>query len=590
MKEIIIGIDLGTTNSEVAIVENGRVRVISDETKRRILPSVVGITEDGTLLVGEPARNQYILYPERTVRSIKRKMGSDEPVDLAGQKYTPQEISAIILKRLKTIAEADLGQPIKKAVITVPAYFSDAQRQATREAGEIAGLEVVRMINEPTAAALAYEAGHQGQRRILVYDLGGGTFDVSVVSMEDGVVEVLASHGNNFLGGDDFDDKVVSFITDHLKAHHGVDVRESRRVMARIRRIAESSKIALSDSPFIRIEEEYLTEKDGTPVHLSVELSRDEYETLITPFIDETLNAVHTALKGAGLTASAIDEVLLVGGATRTPLIYRRLKDILGKDPRGEVDPDLCVAMGASIQGGMIAGENVNAVLVDVTPYTFGTSAVGMLHGVFSPNCFVPIIHKNSTIPVTKTESFATLHDEQEKVDVQVYQGENPDATRNTLIGEFTIVGLSRVPAGNIVLVRLSLDSDGILHVTAVEKATGLEKSITIHGAVSRLEGAKLATARDRIHSLFGEQDDVINQVTPTDASSTTEINSHQVVIQARALVEKAERSIEGASDEDRDEIVNLIETIRDALAADRLDDLKDPVEELSDILYYLEN
>jgi len=314
MKESIIGIDLGTTNSEVAIVEDGRARVIGDETKRRILPSVVSIAEDGTLLVGEPARNQYVLYPERTVRSIKRKMGSDESVDLAGQKYTPQEISAIILKRLKAIAEADLGHSVKKAVITVPAYFSDAQRQATREAGEIAGLEVVRMINEPTAAALAYEAGHQGQRRILIYDLGGGTFDVSVVSMEDAVVEVLASHGNNFLGGDDFDDKVVNFITDHLKAHHGVDVREMRRVMARIRRIAESAKIALSDAPYIRIEEEYLTEKNGTPVHLSLELSREEYEALITPFIDETLTAVHTALQGAGLTASAIDEILLVGG------------------------------------------------------------------------------------------------------------------------------------------------------------------------------------------------------------------------------------------------------------------------------------
>lgn len=589
MKESIIGIDLGTTNSEVSIVEDGRARVIGDETKRRILPSVVGIAEDGTLLVGEPARNQYILYPERTVRSIKRKMGSDEKVDLAGQQYTPQEISAIILKRLKAIAESDLGHPVQKAVITVPAYFSDAQRQATREAGEIAGLEVVRMINEPTAAALAYEAGHQGQRRILIYDLGGGTFDVSVVSMEDAVVEVLSSHGNNLLGGDDFDDKVVNFITDHLKAHHEVDVRESRRVMARIRRIAETAKIALSDAPFIRIEEEYLTEKNGSPVHLSVELSREDYEALINPFIDETLAAVHTALQGANLTASAIDEILLVGGATRTPLVSRRLKEMLGKEPRGEVDPDLCVAMGASIQGGMIAGENVNAVLVDVTPYTFGTSAVGMLHGVFSSNCFVPIIHKNSPIPVTKTEAFSTLHDQQREVEVKVFQGENPDAARNTLIGEFTIEGLSPVPAGNIVLVRLALDSDGILHVTAVEKSTGLEKSTTIHGAVSRLGGTELTVARDRIHSLFDEHEEAYGAES-TDSPASAEASSHHVVIQARALVEKAERAIDGASQEDRDEIVNLIETIRDTLAANRFDELKGPCDELSDILYYLEN
>ncbi len=266
MSEKIIGIDLGTTNSEVSIIENGQARIIADHAGRRILPSMVGIAEDGTLLVGEPARNQYALYPERTVRSIKRIMGSDEKVTLAGQQYTPQEISAIILKRLKAIAEADLGHPIKKAVITVPAYFSDAQRQATREAGEIAGLTVVRMINEPTAAALTYEAGHQGQRKILVYDLGGGTFDVSVVNMEDAVVEVLASHGNNFLGGDDFDEKVVDFLISHLQAQHDVDVRNQDRVMARIRRSAENAKIALSDAPFVRIEEEYLLEKDGIPV------------------------------------------------------------------------------------------------------------------------------------------------------------------------------------------------------------------------------------------------------------------------------------------------------------------------------------
>ncbi|CAK0765820.1 hypothetical protein CCP3SC15_3360003 [Gammaproteobacteria bacterium] len=365
-------------------------------------------------------------------------------------------------------------------------------------------------------------------------------------------------------------------------------MRDSRRIMARLRRTAETAKIALSDAPFVRIEEEYLTEKDGAPVHLSVELSREDYEALIAPFIEETLNAVHIALKGAGLTASAIDEILLVGGATRTPLVSQRLKEIMGKEPRGEVDPDLCVAMGASIQGGMIAGEDVSAVLVDVTPYTFGTSAVGILNGGYSHNCFIPIIHKNSPIPVTKTEAFQTMVDRQEKVEVQIFQGENPDATRNTKIGEFMVEGLSPVPAGNVVLVRLALDSDGILHVTAVEKATGLEKSITIQGAISHLAGTELAVARERIHSLLGDSDTIPVPSSPADPAKET--GHHHAIVQARALVEKAERAIESASAEDRDEIINLTEIIRDALAAGEFDDLKEPVEQLSDILYYLES
>src|SRR5277367_4071079 len=324
MSDDIVGIDLGTTNSEIALYRDGRPEVLADEQGRKILPSVVGLTEAGELLVGEEARNQFLLYPERTVRSIKRRMGRAETVRMADREYTPQEISAMILKRLKDIAERSLGRPVHKAVITVPAYFSDTQRQATREAGEIAGLEVVRIINEPTAAALVYEAfQHQG-KRILVYDLGGGTFDVSVVRIEGGVVEVISSHGNNHLGGDDFDQKIVEHVLEHLKIKHGVDIADRApgraTAMARVVRGAETAKKQLSDHPFARIQEEYLLEQEGRPVNLDLELSRDGYEEMIAPFIEETLGAIHIALESASLTASQVDEILLVGGATRTPV------------------------------------------------------------------------------------------------------------------------------------------------------------------------------------------------------------------------------------------------------------------------------
>ena len=473
MNEEIVGIDLGTTNSEIALYRNDRPDVLADQRGRVILPSVVGVNEAGDLLVGEEAHNQYILYPDRTVRSIKRLMGSDRKVQLADKEYSPPEISAIILKRLKEIAEQRLGRPVRKAVITVPAFFSDAQRQATRDAGEIAGLEVVRIINEPTAAALVYEAAQQQGKRLLVYDLGGGTFDVSVVRIEDGVVEVIASHGNNHLGGDDFDRKIVERILEHLKTEQGVDVTGHPQAMACIQRAAENAKKTLSDHPFVRIDEEYLAELDGKPVHLALELSRADYEESIAPFIEETLSAIHAALESAALTSSQIDEILLVGGATRTPVIRARLFEVFGKPARGEVDPDLCVAMGAAIQGASMAGEKVSAVLVDVTPYSFGTSAIGELDGEIYPYRYVPIIPKNTPIPVRKGEAFYTIHDNQECVHVHIYQGENDDAVENIEIGEFRVEGLGAAPAGNTIILDLALDRDGILHASAKEKATG---------------------------------------------------------------------------------------------------------------------
>jgi len=586
VSDIIIGIDLGTTNSEVAVVQHGRPRIL-DVDGAKLLPSVVGLADDGTLLVGQTARNQYTLYPERTIRSVKRRMGEDVHLSMGEQSFRPQEISALILKRLKRAAEEDLGQPVEKAVITVPAYFSDAQRQATRDAGELAGLEVVRIINEPTAAALAYEADHEGARTILVYDLGGGTFDVSVVRMTGDVTEVLSSHGNNQLGGDDFDTRLVEHVLAHLKETHGVDVGDNRSAMARIQRACETAKITLSDAPYARIDEEYLLEHQGRPLNLSLEIDRGQYEDMIASYIDETLEAVHIALKGAGLAVADLDEVLLVGGATRTPVIQLRLEEILGMQPRAEVDPDLCVAAGAAIQAAVIAGEQVASVLVDVTPYTFGTSALGELDGMPYPYTFVPVIRKNTPLPTTKSEGFRTIQDGQTKIDVRVFQGEDPDALNNTEIGAFRVEGLGDVPAGNIIVMTFSLDINGILKVTAREKRTGLEKEITIDNATARFEEHELDAARERLSFLIdGESERVFDSTSPTD----TETSERREVVQARALVEKAERLMGSATAEDKEDLVDLVESVQDALAENDIPALERAVAELSDLVYYLES
>ncbi len=604
--ETIIGIDLGTTNSEVAVIHEGQPVVIADEHNQKIMPSFVSLSEDGQILVGEPARNQYVLYPERTVKSIKRKMGTDEKVSLGGDTlYTPQEISAIILRALKQRAEKFLSrQPgpvpeVRKAVITVPAYFSDAQRQATRDAGEIAGLEVVRIINEPTAASLAYETGHKTEQKILVYDLGGGTFDVSVVSIHAGLVEVLSSHGNNHLGGDDFDEKVYSFIIEHLKGEIGEEeverLRREPRFHARLLRAAEKAKRELSDRPFATVEEEYLMQKNGLPYHLSLEISRTGYEEMIKPYIEETLEAIHIAMKGANLTPSQIDQFLLVGGATRTPLISRVIQERLNIEPRQELEPDLCVAMGASIQAGMIAGEDVSAVLVDVTPYTFGTSYLGEFDGIpFYPMCYAPIIRKNTPIPVSKSEVFFTMHDKQKAVEVKIYQGEEPDAAQNVLIGKFMVEGLSAVPAGNEIVFQLDLDLDGILKVTATEKRTGRKKNIVIENAMSQFQTVEKEKARERIDRLFRTEE--AEFMTPSERlterltgrpAQTKEVR--EKIVQGRALVEKAEKMLPEIPEEDKEEVINLIEDIKDSIQEADYEALSISIEDLSEILFYLE-
>jgi molecular chaperone DnaK (HSP70) len=410
--------------------------------------------------------------------------------------------------------------------------------------------------------------------------LGGGTFDVSVVRIEEGVVEVISSHGNNHLGGDDFDQKIVAHVLDHLRLKQGVDVSDKPRAMARILRAAEAAKKHLSDHPYARIEEEYLTEVGAKPVHLSLELVRDEYEQMIAPFVEETLQAIHSALRAADLTATQVDEILLVGGATRTPMIRRRLLEIFGLEPRGEVDADLCVAMGAAIQGAAIGGAEVSAVLVDVTPYTFGTSALGELDGELYPYQYVPIIARNTPIPVRKSEVFYTVMDDQTVVDVRIYQGENEDALENIKIGQFMVEGLREAPAGNPVVLDLALDRDGILHVTAREKNTGLERRISIDQAVARYGAEELRRARDRIGTLFGQND--------TDPPLGADVvgSSHTVVA---ALLTKASARLDTIGEEDRLEMIDLMETIRDAEAAGDTTTLEQAQTQLGDLLFYLD-
>lgn len=582
MSETIIGIDLGTTNSEVALVRNGQAEVLEIQNGSRLLPSVVGLADDGTLLVGESALNQYALHPENTVKSIKRKMGGEARVELGGHIYTPQEISAIILKRLKEIAEKHLGETVERAVITVPAYFSDAQRQATRDAGEIAGLQVARIINEPTAAALAYESNHKGQKQIMVFDLGGGTFDISIVRLEEGVVEVLASHGDNHLGGDDFDQKIIDYIQEHLEERYDLQANDlTSQAKARIKRAAEQAKITLSNNPFATLEEEYLLEWKGQMIHLSLELERHSYEDMIQEYVDKTLEAAHIALDGAGLSVSALDEILLVGGATRTPVISARLENELGLQPRSEVDPDLCVSTGAAIQGAIISGQQISSVLVDVTPYTFGTSALAELDGELYPHTFIPLIRKNSAIPISKSDAFCTSFDNQECVEVMVYQGEEKDALNNTKIGSFHMEGLSKVPQGNIITATFSLDINGILQVSAKEKDTGMEVSITIDNAMAQFEGQQMEEAKTRIGQLFeGEM----------DAEEESGKIRQREQTQARALIEKAERLMESAGEEDREDLVDMVEQLNDAQTKGSDREIQSAIEQLADLIFYLES
>ncbi len=614
---LIVGIDLGTTNSEIAIIRGGQPAVL-EEDGDPILPSFVGLSEDGRLLVGKAARNQWVLAPERTIKSIKRKMGQDVKVKLGEQEYRPQEISAMILRSLKERAERHLGSPVKKAVITVPAYFNDSQRQATREAGELAGLEVVRILNEPTAASLTYDPNLQDRRRMLVYDLGGGTFDVSIVQAQDGVVEVLSSHGDTQLGGDDFDELLLNLICDRFQQEQGVDLRLSLVSRARVLRAAEAAKRQLSAQPFVRIEEEFIAEKDGQALHLNMEISRDEYEELIQPLLDRTMDCVQRALDDARLTASAIDKVVLVGGSTRTPRISDLLEERLGQPAHQEVNPDLCVAMGASLQGGIIAGQNVGAVLVDITPHSLGIKCLDRSMGLPFEFRFAPIVHRNAALPTSRSEVFYTSADRQREVEIDVYQGESDDVRRNHRVGRFMIQGLAPVSAGNEIVVQLDLNLDGMLKVTARERATGLQKQVVIENALARFEREERTLARERLDRLWSESqpeteedleeaDEELTdgfpgveepladeiQEAPTGEAPTIvpgPREGQREAVQARALLEKAERLLEKVGPEDKADIEALMTRVRTALTDRQWETLTRACNDLADTLFYLED
>jgi molecular chaperone DnaK len=609
MSDIIVGIDLGTTNSEVAVLREGQP-VVLEEDGDPILPSFVGLGEDGRLLVGKAARNQYVLAPERTIKSIKRKMGQDVKVQLGDQEYRPQEISAMILRALKDRAERQLGTPVQKAVITVPAYFNDAQRQATREAGELAGLEVVRILNEPTAASLTYDPSHQHLRRMLVYDLGGGTFDVSIVQAQEGVIEVLSSHGDTQLGGDDFDQLLFQHLCNKFQQQHGVDLTANLISKARVLRAAEEAKKQLSYHPFVRVEEEFITEKDGQALHLNMEVTREEYEGMIRPLLDRTMDCVQRALNDSHLTGAAINKVVLVGGSTRTPLVTQLLEERLNQPAHQEVNPDLCVALGAGIQGGLIAGQDVGAVLVDITPHSLGIKCLDYVHGFDFPFRFAPIIRRNTPLPANRSEVFSTVYDRQDRVEIDVYQGESDDVRQNYRVGKFMIEGLAPVPAGNQIVVQLDLNLDGMLKVSARERATGLHKQITIENALARFEREESALARERLNRLWADAQfdpedlDEEGFDVPEDFAELPQeepsLESPELVpgpregqretVQARALLEKAERLIQPLGPEDRTEVERLMQKVRTALTDRKWDEVTSACNELSDVLFYLED
>ena len=594
--DTIIGIDLGTTNSEVAVVRDGLPVVLTDDDGDPILPSVVGLDAEGRLLVGKPARNQFVLAPERTVRSIKRRMGEEVTVTLGEKRYSPQEISAIILRTLKQRAERALGHPVTKAVITVPAFFNEGQRDATREAGELAGLEVVRIINEPTAAVLTYDPNPPERERLLVYDLGGGTFDVSIAQVEAGVVEILASHGDTKLGGDDFDQLLLDMVCGRFQAKHGIDLRESAAARSRALRAVEDAKKRLSTEAVAAIEEEFIAEAKGVPLHLRLEIDRDEYEDLIEPLLNRTLECLDKAMTDAALLANQIDKVVLVGGATRTPMVHRLLLERLGRPVHAEIEPDLAVAMGAAVQGALIAGVDVGPVLVDITPHTLGIEALGDLHGMRSVYKFAPIIERNTPLPASRTEIFSTVARGQKAAEIRVFQGEDDDTRQNTLVGDFVIDGLAKVDPGNQIVVRLDLDLNGILKVTATERATGLARHVTIANAMERFRARHRTDAVDRLEEVFrtaeGEAAALpapTSASDPSDAEGGLDADLREATEAALALVEKGERVMAGANPEDASELSAMLADLKSAVDRRSEAEIRGVMAEVEDLVFYLE-
>jgi molecular chaperone DnaK len=566
--EKVLGIDLGTTFSCMAIMEAGKPTVIPNAEGQRTTPSVVAFTKDGERLVGSLARRQAITNPQRTIQSIKRKMGSGEKVKIDEKQYTPQEISAMILQKMKVDAEAYLGEKIKKAVITTPAYFNDAQRQATKDAGEIAGLEVLRIINEPTASALAYGIDKEHDVTVLVYDLGGGTFDVSILTMGDGVFEVKSTSGNNFLGGDDFDKRVMDHLVAEFKKSEGIDLRSDPIAMQRLRDASENAKIELSQKSKTNINLPYITTGPSGPKFLDIDLTRAKLEQLIGDLVESTVGPVKQALSDAKLTPDKIDHVLLVGGSTRVPLVQETVRKIMGKDPDKGINPDECVALGAAIQGAVLTGETKDIVLLDVTPLTLGIETLG---GIATK-----LIERNTTIPTRKSQIFSTAADGQTSVEIHVVQGERALAKDNFTLGKFQLTGIPPAPRG-IPQIEVTFDTDanGILHVSAKDLGTGNQQAITIKG------DRKLS--EEEIKRMVENS----KQFEQEDAKKKEEIELRNMadtaIFSAEKMLKESGDKIEPA---DREKIESGIAEVRKALESDNSDEIKKQMEVLTESIY----